>query len=38
MGESRYEKYVIRKPAVLVRDGDIYVDKVPETDELPVWS
>ena len=38
MGESRYEKYVIRKPAVLVRDGDIYVDKVLETDELPVWS
>ena len=38
MPESRYEKYVIRKPAILVRDGEIYVDKVPETDELPVWS
>lgn len=38
MGESRYEKYVIRKPAILVRDGDIYVDRVPETDKLPVWS
>jgi hypothetical protein len=38
MAESRYEKYVIRKPAILVRDGEIYVDRVPETDELPVWS
>jgi len=38
MPGSKYEKYVIRKPAVLVRDGDVYVDKVPETDELPVWS
>lgn len=38
MVESRYEKYVIRKPAILVRDGEIYVDTVPETDELPVWD
>lgn len=38
MKESKYEKYVIRRPAILVRDGDIYVDEVPETDELPVWD
>ena len=38
MAVKRYEKYVIRRPAVLVRDGDIYVDKVPETGKLPVWS
>ena len=38
MSGSKYEKYVIRKPAILVRDGDIYIDKVPETDELPVWD
>jgi hypothetical protein len=38
MSSSKYEKYMIRRPAILVRDGDVYVDKVPETDELPVWS
>ena len=38
MTESRYEKYVIRKPAILVKDGEVYVDTVPETDELPVWN
>ena len=27
MVESRYEKYVIRKPAILVKDGEIYVDR-----------
>jgi hypothetical protein len=38
MAESKYEKYVIRKPAVIERVGDEYIDKIPETDEMPVWS
>lgn len=35
MAESRYEKYVIRKPAVL---NDALQDVIPETDEIPVSS
>jgi hypothetical protein len=38
MVESKYEKYVIRKPAVIERVGDEYIDKIPETDVIPVWS
>jgi hypothetical protein len=38
MAASKYEKYVIRKPAVVQRVGDEYIDKIPETDEIPVWS
>ena len=38
MAKSKYEKYVIRKPAVIERVGDEYIDKIPETDEIPVWS
>ena len=38
MAESKYEKYVIRKPAVIERVGDEYIDKIPETDVIPVWS
>ena len=35
MAESRYEKYVVRKPAIVTGD---YKDKIPETDEIPVSS
>ncbi len=35
MAQSRYEKYIVRKPAVVVRVGDDYIDKIPETDEIP---
>ena len=38
MAESQFEKYVVRKPAVVVRVGDEYVDKVPETDKMPVLN
>jgi hypothetical protein len=38
MAASRYEKYVIRKPAVVQRVGEEYIDKIPEADEIPVWS
>lgn len=38
MATSRYEKYVVRKPAVVVRVGDDYIDKVPETDKIPLKS
>jgi hypothetical protein len=38
MAESRFEKYVVRKPAVVVRVGDDYIDKIPETDEIPVMN
>ena len=38
MAGSKYEKYVIRKPAVIERVGDEYIDKIPETDVIPVWS
>lgn len=35
MTESRYEKYVVRKPAIVTSD---YKDMIPETDEIPVTS
>ena len=35
MTESRYEKYVVRKPAIVRSD---YQDEIPETDEIPVTS
>jgi len=37
MAKSRYEKYVVRKPAVVVKQADDkYVDVIPETNNLPV--
>jgi hypothetical protein len=38
MAKSKFEKYVVRKPAVVVRVGDDYVDEVPKTDEIPVMN
>ena len=38
MEETKYEKYIVRKPAVVVRVGDDYIDKVPETAEIPVMN
>ncbi len=35
MVESKYEKYVVRKPAIVKAD---YTDEVPETDEIPLRS
>lgn len=35
MPESKYEKYVVRKPAIVTAD---YKDEVPETDKIPVRS
>ncbi|OGO31855.1 MAG: hypothetical protein A2Z29_04505 [Chloroflexi bacterium RBG_16_56_11] len=32
MAKSKYEKYVVRKPAIVT---DAYTDVVPETDEIP---
>jgi hypothetical protein len=36
--ESKFEQYIVRKPAVVVRVGDDYIDKVPETDAIPVLN
>ncbi len=38
MAEPKHEKYVVRKPAVVVRVGDEYIDRIPETDEIPVLN
>ena len=38
MAESKYERYIVRKPAVVVRVGDDYVDQIPETDQIPVLN
>jgi hypothetical protein len=38
MAESKFEKYVVRKPAVVVRVGDDYVDQIPKTDEIPALN
>jgi hypothetical protein len=38
MAESKFEKYIVRKPAVVVRVGDDYVDEIPKTDEIPVLN
>jgi uncharacterized RmlC-like cupin family protein len=35
MAVSRYEKYVVRRPAIVTGD---YKDLIPETDEIPVSS
>ena len=35
MVASRYEKYVVRRPAIVTGD---YKDLIPETDEIPVSS
>jgi hypothetical protein len=38
MAESKFEKYIVRKPAVVVRVGDDYVDRIPEGDEIPALN
>jgi len=38
MAESKFEKYIVRKPAVVVRVGDDYIDRVLETDKIPVLN
>jgi hypothetical protein len=38
MAESKFEKYIVRKPAVVVRVGDDYVDEIPKTDIIPVMN
>jgi hypothetical protein len=38
MAESKFEKYIVRKPAVVVRVGDEYIDKIPETDIIPALN
>ncbi len=38
MAESKYNQCVVRKPAVIVRVGEEYIDKIPETDEIPVLN
>jgi len=38
MADSKFEKYIVRKPAVVVRVGDDYVDQVPKTDKIPVLN
>lgn len=38
MAKSKYEKYVVRKAGVVVRVGDDYVDKIPESDVYPPVS
>jgi hypothetical protein len=38
MAESKFEKYIVRKPAVVVRVGDDYVDEIPKTDKIPVMN
>ena len=35
MPASRYDKYVVRKPAIVTGD---YQDEIPDTDEIPVSS
>jgi hypothetical protein len=35
MAESRYEKYVVRKPAIVTSD---YGEMIPDTDEIPITS
>jgi hypothetical protein len=39
MPESRYEKYIVRKPGILKRvSKDEYIDEVPVTDKIPNMS
>ncbi len=35
MKTSRYEKYVVRKPAIVKKVGDKYIDVMPEGDKIP---
>jgi hypothetical protein len=35
MSKSRYEKYVVRKPAIVTSD---YRDEIPATDKIPISS
>ncbi|HEY98408.1 MAG TPA: hypothetical protein G4O16_09550 [Dehalococcoidia bacterium] len=35
MPASRYDKYVVRKPAIVTAD---YRDEIPDTDEIPISS
>ena len=35
MADSKYEKYVVRKPAIVTED---YRDEIPKTDKIPVRS
>jgi len=35
MKKSRYEKYVVRKPAIVKKVGDKYIDVMPEGDKIP---
>lgn len=35
MAESRYEKYVVRRPAIVI---DSYQEKIPDTDDIPITS
>ena len=38
MTASKYDKYVVRKPSVVVRVGDQTIDKIPEGDQIPVLN
>jgi hypothetical protein len=38
MTDSKFEKYIVRKPAVVVRVGEDYVDQIPKTDIIPVLN
>jgi hypothetical protein len=38
MADSKFEKFIVRKPAVVVRVGDDYVDQIPKTDLIPVLN
>jgi hypothetical protein len=38
MPKSKFEKFVVRKPAIVTRVGDEYIDVVPATDVIPVNS
>jgi len=33
MTDSKYEEYVVRKPALVVRVGDEHIRQIPETDD-----
>ena len=35
MVTSRYEKYVVRKPAIVKKVGETYIDVMPEGDKIP---
>ncbi len=35
MSASRYEKYVVRKPAIVQKVGDKYIDVILDSDKIP---